>query len=155
MVCCYFYFFSDDIQLFYLFSDEAIYLRYFSRVNSMPHKNMQRYVAIDYEKTLSIVGVIETGRTQKIIAEARYAYFEHDGSYEMAFIVNEAWQGKGIATFLMEYLIKIAKDRGIKTLCASVLYENSKMIKVFKKASIKPEVAIDEGVLIFRYHLHN
>lgn len=140
-------------ELFYLFSDEAIYLRYFARIHSMPHKNMQRYVAVDYEKTLSIVGIVETGRTQKIIAEARYALFEQNKSYEMAFIVDERWQGRGIATFLVEYLIKIARDRGIKALCASVLYENSKMIKVFKKASIKPEVTAEEGVLIFRYHL--
>lgn len=140
-------------ELFYLFPDEAKYLRYFSRVNSMPHKNMQRYVAVDYDRTLSIVGVVETGRTQKIIAEARYAYYENDGSYEMAFIVDETWQGRGIATFLMEYLIEIAGRRGLKTLSASVLYENSKMIKVLKKAFIKPEVSADEGVLVFRYNL--
>ncbi len=140
-------------ELFYLFSDEAKYLRYFSRVNSMPHKNMQRYVAVDYDRTLSIVGVVETGRTQKIIAEARYAYYENDGSYEMAFIVDESWQGRGIATFLMEYLIEIAGKRGLKTLSATVLYENSKMIKVFKKASVKPEISVDEGVLIFRFNL--
>lgn len=142
-------------DVFYKFSDEAIYLRYFSRINSMPHKNMQKYVSIDYKKTLSIVGIVETGSTQKIIAEARYDYYKQDGSYEMAFIVDETYQGRGIATFLMEYLIKIASDRGIKTLNATVLYENSKMIRLFKKASVKPEVSVDEGVLIFKYHLNS
>lgn len=140
-------------DLFYLFSDEAKYLRYYSRISAMPHKNMQRYVAVDYDKTLSIVGVVEKGRTQKIIAEARYAYYESDGSYEMAFIVDEEYQGRGIATFLMEYLIEIARKRGIKTLSASVLYENSKMIKVFKNASVKPEVIVEEGVLVFKFNL--
>ncbi len=140
-------------ELFYQFSDEAKYLRYFSRVSSMPHRNMQRYVNIDYEKTLAIVAVVETGRTQKIIGEARYSFFEYDGTYEMAFIVNESYQGLGIATFMLEYLMKIAVERGIEVLSANVLYENSKMIKVFKKASIKPDVSVDEGVLVFKYNL--
>ena len=140
-------------ELFYQFSDEAKYLRYFSKVSSMPHKNMQRYVNIDYDKTLSIVGVLETGNIQKIIAEARYSYFEPDNTYELAFIVNEEYQGRGIAGFLLEYLIRIAKERCIKHMSASVLYENSKMIKVFKRGTVKPEVSVDEGVIVFKYNL--
>jgi len=140
-------------ELFYQFSDEAKYLRYFSKVSSMPHKNMQRYVNIDYDKTLSIVGVLQTGSTQKIIAEARYSYYEPDNTYELAFIVNEEYQGRGIAGFLLEYLLKIAKERGIKHACASVLYENSKMIKVFKRGTLKPEINVEDGVIVFRYNL--
>lgn len=140
-------------ELFYQFSDEAKYLRYFSKVSSMPHKNMQRYVNIDYEKTLSIVGVLETGSIQKIIAEARYSFYEVDNSYELAFIVNEEFQGRGIAGFLLEYLIDIAKERGIKHLTANVLYENSKMIKVFKRGSVKPDINVEDGVIVFRYNL--
>ncbi|PKL15573.1 MAG: GNAT family N-acetyltransferase [Spirochaetae bacterium HGW-Spirochaetae-5] len=140
-------------ELFYQFSDEAKYLRYFSKVSSMPHKNMQRYANIDYDKTLSIVGVLEMGSTQKIIAEARYSYYEIDDTYELAFIVSEEYQGRGIAGFLLEYLLNIAKERGIKHLCASVLYENSKMIKVFKRGTVKPEINVEEGVIVFRYNL--
>jgi len=140
-------------ELFYQFSDEAKYLRYFTKVSSMPHKNMQRYVNIDYNKTLSIVAVLETGSIQRIIAEARYSFYELDSVYEMAFIVSEEFQGRGIARFLLEYLLKIAKERGIKHLSASVLYENSKMIKVFKEGSVKPEINIEEGVIAFKYNI--
>jgi len=140
-------------ELFYQFSDEAKYLRYFSKVSAMPHKNMQRYVNIDYDKTLSIVGVLETGSTQKIIAEARYSYYQIDDIYELAFIVDEEYQGRGIAGFLLEYLLGIAKDRGIKRLSASVLYENSKMIKVFKRGGVKPSINVEDGVIVFRYNL--
>lgn len=140
-------------ELFYQFSDEAKYLRYFSRVNTMPHKNMQKYVNIDYDKTLSIVGVLEYGMTQKIIAEARYAWLENGGTCELAFIVNEDYQGRGIASFLLEHLIQIAESRGIETLTANVLYENSKMIKVFKRNSRKHIVSAGDGVIVFRYNL--
>ncbi len=142
-------------ELFYQFSEEAKYLRYFSRVSTMPHRNMQKYVNIDYDKTLSIVGVVEYGMTQKIIAEARYAYFEHDNTYELAFIVNEDYQGRGISSFLLEYLIKTAESRGVSTLTANVLYENSKMIKVFKRNARKHTVTVEDGVIVFRYNLED
>ena len=140
-------------ELFYQFSDEAKYLRYFARINTMPHRNMQKYVNVDYDKVLSIVGVVESGLTEKIIAEARYAYYEYDGSYEMAFIVNEEFQGRGIASFLLEYLLQIAESRGIETVTANVLYGNSKMIKVFKRGVRKPEISVEDGVMVFRYKL--
>ncbi len=140
-------------DLFYQFSDEAKYLRYFSRVSSMPHRNMQRYVNIDYDKTLSIVVVLETESIQKIIAEARYSYYEAEKVYELAFIVNEMYQGRGISGFLLEYLLGIAKERGIKNLCARVFFENSKMIKVLKNGRIKPIISIDDSVISFRYNL--
>ncbi|HOP64283.1 MAG TPA: GNAT family N-acetyltransferase [Spirochaetota bacterium] len=140
-------------ELFYQFSDEAKYLRYFARINTMPHRNMQKYVNVDYDKVLSIVGVVESGLTEKIIAEARYAYYEYDGSYEMAFIVNEEFQGRGIASFLLEYLLQIAESRGIETVTANVLYGNSKMIKVFKRGDRKPEISVEDGVMVFRYKL--
>lgn len=140
-------------ELFYQFSDEAKYFRYFSRVNTMPHKNMQKYVSVDYDKTLSIVGVLEYGMTQKIIAEARFAWFEHDGTYELAFIVSEEYQGKGIASFLLEHLIQIAESRGVEIMTANVLYENSKMIKVFKRNPRKHTISVEDGVIVFRYNL--
>jgi GNAT superfamily N-acetyltransferase len=140
-------------ELFYQFSDEAKYFRYFSPVSTMPHKNMQGYVNIDYDKTISIVGVLESGMTQKIIAEARYAWFEHDSSYELAFIVSEEYQGKGIASFLLEHLMKIAVSRGVEVMTANVLYENSKMIKVFKRNPRKHTLAVEDGVIVFRYNL--
>ena len=141
-------------ELFYQFSEEAKYLRYFSKIDAMPHGNMQRYVNIDYDKTLSIVGVLETGRTQKIIAEARYSYIEFEDSFEAAFIVSDEYKGRGIASFLLDYLIKIAKSRGIEHLSANVLYENSRMIKVMKRASVKPNILVEEGVLNFEFNLN-
>ena len=142
-------------ELFYQFSDEAKYLRYFSKIDAMPHGNMQRYVNIDYDRTLSIVGLSGSGRAQKIIAEARYSYIEFEGSYEAAFIVSEEFQGLGIGSFMLDYLIKIAKTRGIEHLGANVLYENSKMIKVMKRASVKPQITVEEGVLNFEFNLKN
>ncbi|MBP8987592.1 MAG: GNAT family N-acetyltransferase, partial [Spirochaetes bacterium] len=140
-------------RLFYQFSDESKYLRYFARIRTMPHKQMQSYVNIDYDKILAIVGIIEHAGTERIIAEARYAYDENDKSYEMAFIVDEEFQGKGIATFLARYLMKIAKERKIERVSANVLPQNDKMIKVFEKCGVPYTQRYEDGVMHFDFNL--
>lgn len=140
-------------RLFYQFSDESKYLRYFSNIRTMPHRQMQKYVNIDYKNTLSIVGLIRNWGTEQIIAEGRYSYDSEDDSYEMAFIVDEDFQGKGIATFLLNYLITIAKDRGIKRLSANVLPQNNKMLGVFNKADAEVTTHFEEGVIHYLFKL--
>ena len=140
-------------RLFYEFSDESKYLRYFAKVLIMPHKEMQKYVNIDYDRVLSIVGVITDNRAERIIAEARYAYDPASGAYDMAFIVDEEFQGKGICTFMLNYLIKIARERGIKKLTATALPQNAKMLKVFSKADVKPQMKAADGVIELRFNL--
>ena len=56
----------------------------------------------------------------------------------MAFVVVDAWQGRGIGSILMRHLIKIAGDSGLKELTAEVLPENAPMLKVFRKFGFKP-----------------
>jgi hypothetical protein len=58
-------------RLFYRFSDQAVYYRYFSRIKTMPHMKMQAYVNVDYEKTMSVIGTIEESGMERIIAEGR------------------------------------------------------------------------------------
>ena len=140
-------------RLFYNFSDESKYFRYFASKPVMPHKEMQKYVSIDYEDILSVVAIVEKGRNERIIAEARYAYDKKTDAYEVAFIVDEEFQGKGVATFLFNYLIKIARDRGIKWFIAYVLPRNEAMLKVFEKSKIKITRSYDVDVFALRFNL--
>ncbi len=59
-------------HLFYRFSDEAVYYRYFHSVRSMPHTKMQEYVNVDWNQVMSIVGLVGEEKNGRIIAEARY-----------------------------------------------------------------------------------
>ena len=140
-------------RLFYNFSDESKYCRYFAPKPVMPHKEMQAYVNIDYDKVLSVVAIAEKGQNERIIAEARYAYDKGAGVYEIAFIVDEDFQGKGVATFLFRYLIKIARDRGIQWFVAYVLLRNESMMKVFEKSQLPIERSYENDSLVLRFDL--
>jgi acyl-CoA hydrolase len=138
---------------FYTLSGNSRYLRYFTAIRLMPHKNIQKYVNIDYEKTLCIVGIVNKGGGEHIIAEGRYSYNEDDKTHEMGIVVSEDFQGMGIASFLVNYLLKIAAERGIKKLSALVLHENKAMIRVFERADVLPMKHGADGIIEFIFEL--
>jgi RimJ/RimL family protein N-acetyltransferase len=107
---------------------------------------MQEYVNVDYRNTMSIVGLVGEPGEGGFIAEARYVRTPGTPFADLAFVVDEAYQGKGIATFLFMTLIKIAKDRGIQGLRADVLSTNKSMIKVLEKAPYPVQAVLDSGV---------
>ncbi len=140
---------SDEDQmrrLFYRFSDKAIYYRYFSPIKTMPHEKMQEYVNVDYRDVLSIVALIgETGQ-QSLIAEARFARHRHKPFVDIAFVVDEAYQGCGIATHLYQMLAKLARERGAQGMTADVLASNRSMLKVFEKGPFPVQAKMEQGV---------
>ncbi len=134
-------------KLFYRFSDSTVYYRFFSHVETMPHKQMQQYVNIDYQKTLSIVATVTESGRERIIGEGRYVRLNDRPSWaDLAFVVEEGYQGKGIASQLLKMLIQAALEQGIECFTADVLYDNKPMLKVFEKISLPINAVMKYGV---------
>ncbi|MEW6440870.1 MAG: GNAT family N-acetyltransferase [bacterium] len=130
-------------RLFYRFSDQAVYYRYFSPIKAMPHSRMQSYVNVDYRKAMSVVGVAGDGR---VVAEGRYVQPADSPYADLAFVVDEAYQGLGIATYLYKLLARLAKERGIKGFTADILAENKPMLKVIEKGGLPARARLEGGV---------
>ena len=137
-------------RLFYRFSDEAVYYRYFSSLKAMPHTRMQTYVNVDWNQVMSIVGLTAKLGEGMIISEARYLVDPHSMWAEVAFIVDEPYQNLGISTYLLHRLIGLARERGVKGFWADVLSSNFAMIKVFKKCGLPIQMEKDAGIYIIR-----
>ena len=133
-------------RLFYRFSDQSVYYRYFSPIKTMPHKKMQEYVNVDYRCTMSIVAITDEYGVEKIIGEARYVRSQEDPSADTAFIVDEHYQGRGIATYLFNLLIRTAREESITGLKADVLENNRAMLKVYEKAPYPVQTVLSGGV---------
>ncbi len=136
-------------DLFYRFSDESIYSRYFRSVSSMPHAKMQEYVNVDWNKVMSIVGLVGEEGEGRIIAEARYIMIPGSTMAEVVFVVDEAYQRLGIASLLYRMLIKLARERGVKGFIAEVLFSNVGIMNVFQKGDLPVKAHLESGV----YHL--
>jgi acyl-CoA hydrolase/RimJ/RimL family protein N-acetyltransferase len=136
-------------RLFYRFSDESVYYRYFSTLKAMPHTRMQTYVNVDWNDVMSIVGVVGKPGHGSIVSEARYLVDPDGGWAEIAFVVDESYQRIGISTYVFKLLVRLAKEKGIKGFWADVLVSNSAMMKVFNKSGLPVHTEMEDNV----YHV--
>jgi acyl-CoA hydrolase/RimJ/RimL family protein N-acetyltransferase len=133
-------------RLFYRFSNTAVYRRFLFPISTMPHDKIQEYVNVDYNRVMSVVALAGEPDQEAIIAEARYAK-DNQGVYgEVAFIVDEKFQGRGIATYLYKMLIRLAKERGLKGFSAEVLHANKEMMKVFENGDLAIDARLENGL---------
>ena len=137
-------------RLFYRFSDEQVYYRYFTPLKTMPHSKMQEYVNVDYGKVMSIVGLVGDIGKGHIIAEARYVKDPKRPYGDVAFVVDEEYQNLGIATFLYKQLMRLAKERGLQGFTADVLPANKEMMRVFEKGAAEVKATLEYGVYRLR-----
>jgi RimJ/RimL family protein N-acetyltransferase len=96
-----------------------------------------------------IVGTIPEASGDQIVAVGRYYLNEKTNMAEVAFIVRDNWQNKGLGTFFFQHLIKIAKRNGIAGFTAEVLLDNKRMQNVFNNSGLRVESKIEEGVYSF------
>lgn len=138
--------------MFYSLSQESIYYRFFSVPKSMPHDRVMPLVNIDYDKDMALVATVEEAAGEKIIAVGRYIRSsKEDPLAEVAFLVRDEWQNRGMGRALLQNLIDIAKEKGIEGFVANVLPQNKSMLAVFHNAGYKLQMRQEEGVYIISF----
>jgi GNAT superfamily N-acetyltransferase len=132
-------------EFFYSFSDESFYQRFFTRRVHMPHSKLQQMVNPDYDEDMAIAGLIKHEDQDQIIAVGRYYLNRSTNIAELAFIVHEHYQNRGIGTFLLCYLVEIAKSRGICGFSAEILAENRIMLHVIHKCGYPVQSKLEDN----------
>jgi RimJ/RimL family protein N-acetyltransferase/acyl CoA:acetate/3-ketoacid CoA transferase beta subunit len=124
-------------DLFYRLSDESTYRRFmrFKRVH--PREEMQHLVDLDYEQSMALVVCRVEGEREEILAMSRYDVDPATGLADIAFVVRDEWQGRGIGTLLMRRMGEIARARGLAGFTADVLVTNKPMLAVFQNSGLK------------------
>ena len=140
-------------DLFYSLSEKSIYYRFMSMKTKMPHRELQPFANIDYDTEMAMVGIVREHDVPVIIAASRYILDRKSNTAEVAFLVRDDWQDRGIGSFLMSYIIRIARQRGIKTFTAEVLPQNIAMLHVFHSTGLKVETKMEEGSCLVRIDL--
>jgi RimJ/RimL family protein N-acetyltransferase len=136
-------------DMFYDLSDQAIINRFFSMLKSMPHRKLQEFCVIDYETEMSMVVLGGESPNQKVVGLGSYHLSPATHRAEIAFLVADAWQGKGIGTFLMQLLVKIARAKNFKGLTAEVMRDNVAMIALMHKAGVPTKSQSVDGSYLF------
>lgn len=134
-------------DMFYSFSEKTVYLRYHGTLKAMPHNRLQVFCNVDYDTEIALIGVVGPAGKEEVVGVGRYLTEATKQSAEMAFVVRDDWQRKGLGTILFKRLVEIAQANGIRKFHAEVLAENSGMLKIFHRSGLSVETSTEEGVV--------
>lgn len=116
-------------------SGETLALRFFSPKREFTEKEIEFYTNVDFASHVALVAVVDEGGKPLIVGGGRYIVAQ-PGRAEVAFTVEDAHQGRGIASLLLRHLAKIARTGGLQELFAEVLPDNAPMLKVFERSGL-------------------
>jgi len=120
-------------EFFYSHNKETLLMRYSHHPKQMTREKASQLVAVDQSKDVALGILQRRGPKEELQAVGRFYLDETDNSVEVAFIVREKQQSKGMAKLLLREMISIAEKRGIARMNAYVRAENKAMLKVFEK----------------------
>ncbi|MGW2075922.1 bifunctional acetate--CoA ligase family protein/GNAT family N-acetyltransferase [Streptomyces sp. NPDC001939] len=138
-------------------SDESKYYRFFAPYPRLSAKDVHRFTHHDYVDRVGLAATvggefIATVRYDRINAQGMPASAPADEA-EVAFLVQDAHQGRGVASALLEHIAAVARERGIRRFAAEVLPANTKMIKVFTDAGYTQKRHFEDGVVRLEFDL--
>ncbi|MBS7614314.1 GNAT family N-acetyltransferase [Candidatus Bathyarchaeota archaeon] len=117
-------------ELFETFSPQTVQLRFFQLVKDVSHHTLARYCNIDYDREMTLVAE-KSERGRLLLIGMAKLVVEPDGeSGEIAIVVGDPWQNRGLGSMLVDNLIKISKDMGLKRIFGEILAGNEKMIHI-------------------------
>ncbi len=140
-------------EMLYSLSEESVRTRYMTHTMAFPHKDVQHLTNIDYRNDLAIVGVVPGVSGEEVVAIGQYFLDPKTQAAEVAFLVQDEWQQKGMGTFLLDYITKIAKQRGVRRFYAKVLPNNKPMLAIFHNSGYKVNTEFDGDVYSITYDL--
>ncbi|HRX85344.1 MAG TPA: GNAT family N-acetyltransferase [Phycisphaerae bacterium] len=138
-------------DLYYAMSDESLYKRFFQVRKVMPHATLQKLCNVDYEAEMSIVASAGSAEAPRIVGAASYTLDPAARSADVAFVVEDRAQGRGIGRLLLSHLMEIARTKGLTTFTADVLVTNGAMKHLFESVGGAQVGEAHEGIA--RYHI--
>jgi len=144
----------SDAELLVAFYDrvspESKYLRFFAPYPRLSRRDVKRFTEVDYVNRVALIltlggEMIGVGRWDRLDEDTR------GGKAEIAFLVEDAHQGRGVAQLLLEHLAEAARERGITGFVAEVLPENRRMAQVFADAGYRVRKGVEDGVLVVEF----
>ena len=131
-------------------SDESRYLRFFAPMPQLSARDVERFTNVDHVDRVGIVmtvrgDIIAFGQYERLAASDVGEHEEVEA--EVAFLVQDEHQGRGIGQLLLEHLAQAARERSIEMFIAEILPGNQQMIRVFTDAGYTVARTFEDGVM--------
>jgi len=129
---------------------QSVYTRFFSFRKEFPERAFERIAQIDFVNLAGLVVTIGAGADETVIGGASYVgRTADDGAKvaEVAFTIEEDFQGQGLASKLLAALVALARRHGIVRFEAEVLSVNAPMLAVFQRSGLPQRRRRESGVV--------
>jgi len=127
--------------------EHTIYQRFFTVMKHLPPDWARRLSHVDYVTRLALVAEVEIPGGLELAAVARYEPTARADTVEVAFVVQDGWQNKGLGTLLFQDLLQAAQARGYRRFSAYVLATNRRMLDLISRFGKVAERKLDQGVV--------
>ncbi|MBN1896501.1 MAG: bifunctional acetate--CoA ligase family protein/GNAT family N-acetyltransferase [Candidatus Aenigmarchaeota archaeon] len=124
-------------EMFTKFSEQTQRFRFFELIKDITHDMLIRYTQIDYDREIAIIAEIEERGRKKMAGVVRLIADPYNETAEFAIVVADPWQNLGLGDRFTDYILEIARKRGIKKVYANFMKENHIMRKMFEKRGFK------------------
>lgn len=125
---------------------QTIYTRLFSHRKELTDAGLDRLMRVDDAREVVIVATTGSGAEEVVIGGGRYIV-SGDGRAEIAFTVEEDYQGQGVAGRVFAALVEMARQRGIAVFEADVLSGNPSMLRVFERTGLPMRKRSEGGIV--------
>jgi RimJ/RimL family protein N-acetyltransferase len=135
-------------RLYERLSPESAYQRFFAVMRRLPPDLARILADVDHDRRAAIVA---TGPDGALIGVARYGALPAADEGEIALVVEDAWQHRGLGTILLSALLDHAASHGITRFVAYVLADNHRMLRLIGRLGLVSERTLDQGVMTLRF----
>lgn len=134
---------GDALRAFHArLSDESVYFRYFGVKPELSDDEVRHLTTLDYDRRVAFVGLLRG----EIVGVARYEGIDATTA-EVAFVVRDDQQGRGVGSILLEHLAAAARERGIGRFVAETLPMNQRMLGTFRESGFEVSAHRNDDVI--------
>jgi RimJ/RimL family protein N-acetyltransferase len=142
---------QDRLSAFYDgLSRQSAYQRFFAVMKRLPPDWAHFLANVDYERRLALLAEHGPPEAPELIGVARYEQTDQVDTAELAFVIQDGWQGRGLGTQMLDALLAAADARGIRRFRAYVLASNARMIDLLVRFMDVQERVTESGVTELR-----
>ena len=128
-------------------SPETVLHRFFSLMPELKATQARHFAEVDYTNRMALVATTSADMGAEGLAVVRYDCTSAT-SAEIAFVVVDAWQGRGLAFAMLWRLVPYARAQGIEQLVAVVMPDNQHMLSLLRKAGLPLTSRIEGGAVV-------
>jgi RimJ/RimL family protein N-acetyltransferase len=139
------------VDLYERLSRHTAYQRFFTVLRRLPPDWYHFFANVDYVRRLALVAERETVAGVQLIGVGRYEPAEDPDTAEVAFVVEDGWQGRGLGGILLDAVLGAAAARGIHRFSAYVQADNHRMLRLLSTRTQVEDRKTEEGVTGLRF----